>query len=183
MPIDSRANLTYVIDIQTSKTYEEVGGKQWLSQMGISFAALLNHETEEIKLYSENDINTLLDEIVSSHLLVGFNLKKFVYKVLSGFRNYDFENVSSLDVLENIRKKIVHKPSMNDLFLGTLGTYKSIDNMRITRMFKEGKIEEVKQIIIGNVRALNSVYTFGKQKGYVFLNDQTGQRWKITVAW
>jgi len=183
MASNSIAYPTYIIDLQTQKTYEDVGGKKWISQMGISFAALLNHETDEIKLYTEADINILYNNIVSSHLIVGLNLNKFAYKVLSGYRSTDFKKIKSLDILEYIRKKIVRKPCIDDLFLGTLGINKSIDNMKITRLFQEGKIEEAKQISIDNVIALNSVYSFGKHKGHVFLNDLTGQRWKISVSW
>jgi DEAD/DEAH box helicase domain-containing protein len=183
METGSTTRPTYILDLQTQKTFEDVGGKKGTSQMGISFAALLKHNTDEIKVYTETDINTLLDEIFSSYLIVGLNLKKFAYKVLSGYRNSDFEGVKSLDILEYIRKKIIRRLSINDLFLGTLGINKSIDNMKIARLYKEKKIEEVKQITIQNVKALNSVYSFGKQKGYVFINDRAGQRWKISVCW
>jgi len=183
MATGSNTRPTYILDLQTRRTYEDVSGKKGLSQMGISFAALLNHDTDEIKVYTETDITTLLDEIFLSNLIVGLNLKKFAYKVLSGYRISNFEKVSSLDILDYLRKKLIRRPSIDDLFLGTLGINKSIDNMKITRLFKEGKKEEVKEITIQNVKALNSVYSFGKQKGHVFLNDRTGQRWKISVSW
>lgn len=179
----SNASATFILDIQTRKTYEDVGGKKGTSQMGVSYAALLNHDTDKITSYTEENINALLDEIFSSHLIVGFNLKKFVYEVLSGYRSSGFEKINSLDILEYLRKKIIHKPTINELFLGTLGIDTSIDNMKIARLFKEGKIEEVKQITTQNIKILNSVYSFGKQKGHVFINDQTGQRWKISVSW
>ncbi len=173
----------YVVDLQTRKTYEDVGGKKGIAKMGVSFAALLNHDTDEISVYTEQDVNTLIDRFFSSRLVVGLNLKKFVYLVLSGYSNSDFEKIRSLDILEYLRKKIIRKPSSDELFLGTLGIDLTIDNMKIARLFKEAKIEEVKKITIQNVRALNAVYSFGKYKGHVFINDQTGQRWKISVIW
>lgn len=174
---------TYIVDLQTRKTYEDVGGKKATSQMGVSFAALLNHDTDEISVYTEQDINTLLDRIFSSRLIVGLNLKKFIYLVLSGYHNANFEKIRSLDILEYLRKKIIRKPSSDELFWGTLGINLTIDHNKIARLFKEARLEEVKQITIQNVTALNSVYLFGKQKGHVFINDPTGQRWKISVAW
>lgn len=173
----------YIFDLQTRKTYEDVGGKKGIAQMGISFAALLNHQTDELELFTEKEVTRLIDKILSSQLIVGLNLKKFSYKVLSSFGNTDFQKIRSLDILDYLRKKIVLKPCIEDLFLGTLGINKSLDNMKITRLFKLGKTEEVKQITIQNVKALNSVYSFGKEKGHVFLNDRTGQRWKISVSW
>ena len=183
MLLDSSSGETYIIDIQTRKTYEDVGGKKGTYQMGISYAALLNHDTDEITVYTEQDINMLINNIFSSRLVVGLSLKKFIYQVLSGYGNSDFENIRSLDVLDYLRKKIIRRPSIEELLSGTLDINRSIDNMKIARLFKEGKSDEVRQITIQNVKDLNSIYTFGKQRGHVFINDDTGQRWKISVCW
>ncbi len=174
---------TYIIDIQTRRTYEDVGGKKGTSQMGISYAALLNHDSREIIVYTEPDVNMLIDNLFSSSFVVGLNLKKFIYQVLSGYRNADFETIKSLDLLDYLRKKIIRKPTIEELLSGTLDSDRSIDNMKIARLFKDGKDEEVRQITIQNVKDLNSIYSFGKQRGHVFINDDTGQRWKISVSW
>ncbi len=183
MAPDSSSSAVYILDIQTRKTYEDVGGKKGTSKMGISYAALLNYSADEINVYTEQDMNILLDKIFSSRLIIGLNLKKFAYKVLSGYRGADFEQINSLDMLDYLRKKIIRKPCIEELFSGTLSIDRTIDNMKIARQFKQGRIEEVKQITIQNVKDLNSVYSFGKQRGHVFINDETGQRWKIPVCW
>jgi len=183
MVLDPGAGATSIIDVQTRKTYEDVGGKKGASQLGVSYAALLNHDTDEIIVYTEPDINMLIDNIFSSRLVVGLSLRKFIYQVLSGYRKSDFENIRSLDVLEYLRKKIIRRPGIEELLSGTLDIDRSIDNTKIARLFKDGKVEEVKQITIQNVKDLNSIYSFGKQRGHVFINDETGQRWKISVSW
>jgi hypothetical protein len=180
---NSSAGATYIVDLQTRKTYEDVGGKKNTAKMGVSFAALLNHDTNDISVHTEKDVNTLLDRIFSSRLIVGLNLKKFIYPVLSGYHNANFERIKSLDILEYLRKKIIRKPTSDELFWGTLGINLTIDHNKIARLFKEDKFQEIKQITIDNVQALNSVYSFGRQKGHVFISDQTGQRWKISVIW
>jgi hypothetical protein len=179
----SSPSAVYILDIQIRKTYEDVGGKKGTSQLGVSYAALLSYGTGEINVYTEQDISLLLDKIFSSRLIIGMNLKKFAYKVLSGYRNADFQQISSLDILDDVRKKIIRKPCIEELFSGTLDFSREIDTMKIARQFKQGRIEEVKQITIQNVKDLNSVYSFGKQRGHVFINDETGQRWKIPVSW
>jgi DEAD/DEAH box helicase domain-containing protein len=183
MASKSSSGTTYILDIQTRKNYEDVGGKKGISQMGVSFAALLNHDSDEIIVYTAQDINKLIDNILAARLVVGLNLKKFVYPVLAGYRSADFENINFLDLLEYLRKKIIRRPCIEELLSGTLDSDRSIDSMKIARLFKNGKIEEVKQITIQNVKDLNSIYSFGKQHGHVFINDDTGQRWKISVSW
>ena len=183
MTTGSSASTIYILDVQTRKTYEDVGGKKGTSQLGVSYAALLNHGTDDISVYTELDINILLDKIFSSHLVIGLNLKKFAYTVLSGYRNAEFDLINSLDIVDDVRKKIIRKPCIEELFSGTLDISREIDNMKIARQFKQGGVEEVKKITIQNVIDLNSVYVFGKQRGHVFINDATGQRWKIPVSW
>lgn len=179
----SSLSAVYILDVQTRKTYEDVGGKKGTSQLGVSYVALLSHGSGEINVYTEPDITLLLDKIFSSHLVIGLNLKKFAFKVLSGYRSADFDQINSLDILDHVRRKIIRKPCIEELFSGTLDISREIDTMKIARQFKQGKIDEVKQITIQNVTDLNSVYTFGKQRGHVFINDETGQRWKIPVSW
>ncbi len=98
--------------------------------MGVSCAALLNHDTDEIIVYTEQDINTMIDNNFSSYLVVGVDLKKFSYQVLSGYRSSDFETIRSLDILEYLRKKIIRRPGIEEVLSGTLDSDRSIDSMK-----------------------------------------------------
>ncbi len=173
----------YIIEAQPRRTYEEVGGKKNISHMGISYVALVEHPTDRISVYSESEIMACLDAIASAHRIVGYHLDKFIFPLLSGYRNIDVSRLHRLDLLDYISRKIGRKIELNDLLFGTLGIKRSVDPMKMARLFQQGKNELVEQATVQVAKDLAAIYRWGKEKGYVILNGPFDQRWKISVAW
>ncbi|MBD3288086.1 hypothetical protein GF337_04725 [candidate division KSB1 bacterium] len=173
-----------IVDIQTKKSYDDVGGKKNMDQMGVSVAGLYNHDTKKITFYNQEQMPQFIEVLHSSQLVVGINLKRFVYKLLSSMFDNNFSSLNSIDVLEYFKKKLSFKPTLEGLFRGTLDISKSLPNDNyVPRLYKEGKLEEIHAICEDNITDLIKFYDFGKEKGYIFYEDKTGQRWKISVKW
>lgn len=177
------SNSTHILDLHTQKNYDDVGGKKGISNMGFSFATLINHNTNEIFTYNESEIEDLINNLNSSGLIVGINLRKFSYKILSSYNNINFNELKTLDILDYLRKKIIFKPSVEDLFFGTLSVKRTYSNMIVPNLYKQGKLREIKEYSTQLATTISDVYSYGKNKGYVFFSDRNGQRWKISVDW
>lgn len=173
-----------VFDLQTKRSFDDVGGKKAIDQMGISVAGLYDYSTEKLTLYEEEKINSLIKELLSSTLVIGINLKRFNYKVLTAFSQNDFNKLKSLDILDYFKKKLSFKPSFEGLFNGTLSINKIPKNeIYVPRLYKHGKIDEIRALCEENIVDLKKFYDFGRKKGHIFYNDNSGQRWKISVNW
>lgn len=173
-----------IFDLQTKLSYDDVGGKIGINKMGVAAAGLYDCLTNKFRLYHEDNIQTLIQDLFSSTLVFGSNLKRFSYKVLSGFSNNDFSTLKTIDLLDYFKKKLSFKPSTEGLCLGTLGKKKAIiTDIFVPRLYKQGKIDEINALCEKNVLDLKEFYDFGKERGFVFFTDDSGQRWKISVDW
>ncbi len=177
-------NKVVIVDVQTKKSYDDVGGKRNMNHMGVSVAGLFNYEKKELTFYKQEQMPQFIEVLQASELVVGINLKRFVFKLLASMFDNNFSCLNSIDVLEYFKKKLSFKPTIEGLFRGTLDVSKSLPNDNyIPRLFKEGRIDEIHTICEDNITDLKKFYDFGKEKGYIFYVDKTGQRWKISVNW
>ena len=177
-------NKVLILNLQTKKSFDDVGGKKAIEKMGVSVAGLYDYSTDKLTLHEEENINSLIEELLSSSLIVGINLKRFSYRVLSAFSENDFNKFASLDILEYLKKKLSFKPTYEGLFNGTLGIKKILRNETyIPRLFKQGKIDEIRAYCEDNIYDLKKLYDFGRKKSHIFYSDNSGQRWKISVNW
>ena len=173
-----------ILDLYTKKSYDDVGGKKGLDKMGIAIAGLFSYSSTDIVYYNQENIDELLKELFSSSLIVGFNLRKFILKILSSFSTKELSSINSLDILEQLRKKLCFKPTIEGLFYGTLNENKEIQNLNyIPSLYKQGKSEVIKAHCEKNILDVKKLYDYGRSKGYIYYGDNSGQRWKIRVDW
>lgn len=173
-----------IIDLLTKYSYDDVGGKKGMDKMGISVAGAFDYTANKVTFYEEENINTYIHELYSAKLIMGINLTKFIYRILSNFSANDFSKLKSLDVLEYFKKRLTFKPTLEGLFNGTLGikNIKKNDNY-VPMLFKQGRFDEIKSLCNQNIDDLKNLFDFGMTKGYVVYDDTAGQRWKISVNW
>ena len=183
MNISSDKLRTFIFDLHTKQTFDEVGGKKHIEKMGISIATLLDFESGELQLFSEKDLDKIINLLKNAYLVVGINLQKFSFRVLEGISHSNLSSVKNLDILKYVKKKVHFKPAPEDLFAATLEKSLKIDYSTVPRFFKQGKTDEAQKYVVQIARAVYDIYIFGKKKGYIFMNDKTGQRWKISVNW
>jgi len=175
---------TLILELFTKKSYDDVGGKKAIDKMSISIAGIYDYSNSNLQFYEEEAIQSLIEKLKSSSLIVGINLKKFGYRVLSAFTDYDFDNLTTLDLISSIKKKLSFPPTYEGIFDGTLDIHKQLRNENfIPRLFKQGRYDEIKTFCESNILDMKKLYDFGKKKGYIFYNEKFGQRWKISVDW
>ncbi len=179
----SQKSQTYIFDLQTIYTFDDVGGKKFIEKMGISFAAFLNYETQQLSLFNQEQIEQVLELLHSAALIVGVNLSQFSLKLVEAFTKTDLTTINALDIIKDIKKKIHYKPDAVDIFMPTVGVRFDCDYLHIPRLLRLGKNDEAKYFFIQSVQHIYQLYRFGKNKGFIYFNDRTGQRWKISVDW
>ncbi len=132
-----------VLDIETQRSAEEVGGWSNAHLMGVSCAVLYEAQKDEFLVFRNDEIELLIDRLRSLELVVGFNIKRFDYRVLSGYVNLSYASIPTLDILENVYNHLGYRISLEHLARVNLGSPKSADGLQALRWWKEGKIEEV----------------------------------------
>jgi len=52
--------------------------------------------------FLENQVSDLIEHMSKFDAVVGFNIKRFDYKVLGGYSDFNFNNINTIDILEKV---------------------------------------------------------------------------------
>ena len=138
-----------VLDIETQKSADEVGGWNHIDRMKVAVAVIWDSKTRKTDIFYENDIDRLVQHLRTADMVVGFNLLRFDYTVLSGYQDHkniaaELEN-KTVDILNQVEQKLGHRLSLAAIVSQTLGKDKSADGQQSLQWFKEGKLEKIAQ--------------------------------------
>ena len=115
--------------------------------------------------------------------MVGFNVKRFDYRVLSGYSTFDFNRMNTLDILEDIYDHLGFRMSLAHLAEVTLDTQKTADGLQALQWWKEGRMDEIVAYCRQDVRITRDLYLFGKNNGYLLFNTKAGETIRIPMKW
>ncbi|RLC33159.1 MAG: DEAD/DEAH box helicase, partial [Deltaproteobacteria bacterium] len=115
--------------------------------------------------------------------VVGFNIKRFDYQVLSGYSDFDFQILPTLDILEDVHKHLGYRLSLDNLARATLGTEKSADGLQALRWWKQGKLREIIEYCTQDVRVTRDLYLYGLKNRYLLFTNKAGNTVRVPVKW
>lgn len=179
----SEERKTVFFDLETQRTFDEVGGRQNLSRLGLSAAVTYNTSVGEYHSYLEDEAEELVQELAGADLVVGFNVKRFDYEVLKPYTDYPLQSLATVDILEDIYQRLGFRLSLDAVAQATLGIGKSADGLQAVRWFRQGKLAMVIEYCRKDVEATKKLYEYGCERGYILYWDRTGRMQKILVNW
>lgn len=158
-----------VLDIETKKSFEEVGGHENLTALGVSCACAYFYSDNSYRAYEEHELPGLEERLVSCSRIIGFNINNFDFPVLSAYFDLNhIKHVSRLDLFEEVTKKLGHRISLESLATATLNAKKSGSGLQALQWYKEGKMDEIKKYCTEDVRLTKELYEYGKTHGKLF---------------
>jgi DEAD/DEAH box helicase domain-containing protein len=176
---------TVVVDLETQRLAQEVGGWSNIDRMGFAAGVLFEHETEHIQQFLEPDVPHLLDCLQSAEQVVGFNLLRFDYTVLKpyGLQVGPELIAKTIDMLQVIERSLGFRLPLASLAEATLGEGKSADGMQSVRWFREGKLDQVLKYCEQDVRVTHRLWVHGRDQGYLCYFDRRGAIQRVDVSW
>ena len=89
-------------------------------------------------------IDALVPVSAAILVVVGFNLRRFDYRVLAGYTGADYNRlVPTLDLLEEIHRALGFRLRLDHLARETLGSGKSADGLACLEWVREGRLDLV----------------------------------------
>ncbi len=174
---------TVVFDVETQKSFAEVGGRDNFRALKISIAVAMDLPDRTVRTYQEADLAALVDHLYGADLVVGFNIRRFDYPVLSAYTDRKLADLPTLDLLEEFERSAGFRVKLDSIAGATLGKGKSGDGLDAIRWFKEGKIDLIAKYCRDDVEITADLYLYGKERGYVLYPDRKGQVQTCKVAW
>jgi DEAD/DEAH box helicase domain-containing protein len=116
--------------------------------------------------------------------VVGFNINRFDYRVLSGYTGIDYsKKLPTLDLLQEIHRRLGFRLSLNHLATETLGVEKSADGLQSLEWFKQGRMDLIESYCRKDVEILRDLYLFGRRMGHLHYRDRDNRKVKLPVEW
>lgn len=172
-----------VFDIETQLSHAEVGGWHRADRMRVSVAVLYEAKTNTFMEFQEDRVEEMIKHMQEADLVIGFNSRRFDYRVLSGYSDFRFSTLPTLDLLEDVQKRLGYRLSLDHLCRVTLGAKKSANGLMALQWWKEGKIEEIVKYCKKDVALTRDLYRFGKKNGYLLFENKAKKTVRVPVSW
>ncbi|CAG0944617.1 hypothetical protein ANRL1_01842 [Anaerolineae bacterium] len=170
-------------DLETQKSFQEVGGRENIKLLRVSVAVTFSTATNEYKTYTETQVPALVADLKAAERVIGFNVLSFDYQVLKYYTQERLSELPTLDLLQDIYNKLGFRIGLDALAHATLGKNKSADGLQAIQWFREGKLDELISYCRDDVAVTKQLFEFGRDNKFVAYPDRAGRKQKLNVAW
>jgi DEAD/DEAH box helicase domain-containing protein len=172
-----------VLDVETRRSAQEVGGWGNAHKMGVSAAVLFDSRDGGFRSFGQEELPELFRVLCELDLVVGFNVKRFDYSVLSGASKLYFGGLPTLDMLEVVYKRLGYRLSLNALAGATLGVAKSADGLQALAWWKDGRLDKIVEYCTKDVEVTRDLYLYGRKHGHLLFANKYKQVVRVPVQW
>ena len=178
-------------DLETQRSFGDVGGAANKDKMGISVGVAYSTRTEQYHIFGESDTDALVGMITRADLVVGYNHIYFDYPVLQGYTILDLaDNSVNLDMLLSVESVLGHRLKLDAIASASLGTGKTADGLDALRWWQEYKktgnnepMMKIAEYCCYDVKYTKEVHEYGMTHGHVKYNDRQGNIAQCEVDW
>lgn len=181
-PLQQDKTVIY-FDLETQKSAEEVGGWGNTHLMRLAVGVIYDETKGEYAVYDEAHVHELIEALKGADLVIGFNIKKFDFSVLKGYTAFNFNEINSFDILDEIYQTLGYRISLGHLAEATLKTQKSGDGLLSIKWFNEGNIDKVTEYCKKDVEITRELFHFGVKNKYLIFHKKDKGLVRIPVGW
>ena len=178
-----RARDVVVFDLETQRSFQDVGGRTLMRQLGMSVGVVYSFRDDAFATYFEADAGGLVDRLLAAELVVGFNLVGFDFEVLKGYREVSFDASRTLDIMLELQARLGFRPKLESVLQATLATGKSADGLQALEWWKQGRLDLIEQYCRDDVARTRDLYLFGRRNKHVLVSRYSGTPYRVEVGW
>jgi len=160
-----------VLDLETQKSFEEVGGRGKNHLLKVSVCGIYEYSRDKYSIYEESELPKLGSILQAADQIIGFNNISFDSEVLQPYLNFNIFEVPHLDILEEVVKGLGRRLSLEMIAQGTLGAGKSGSGLDALVFYRNGRIEELKKYCLDDVKITRHVYEYALRNGKLLYKD------------
>jgi DEAD/DEAH box helicase domain-containing protein len=171
-----------VIDVETQKLVQEVGGWDQIDKLGISVACAYDSKTDQFLSFEEKDLKKLI-ELCEERLVIGYNIRGFDLPVMVPY-GLKIQGLDVFDIMFDIQT-LTRRPALKleAIAQGTLGTGKSADGLLAVEWYKKGEIQKIIEYCLQDVKVTRDVFQFGRQNGFIRIQNSESSQTQVPVQW
>ncbi|NCN45367.1 MAG: hypothetical protein COU63_01435 [Candidatus Pacebacteria bacterium CG10_big_fil_rev_8_21_14_0_10_36_11] len=162
--------LQLILDVETKKTFEEVGG-YFPDRLGISFVGVnVRHgfgEEGEYQSYFEQDLPKLFPLLEQADVVVGFNIDGFDMPTFTSYYSGDISKIPTLDLMLRIKDSVGHRIGLDAVAKETLGIGKTGDGLDAIKYYNTKQFDKLEKYCLQDVKVTKDLLDWGYNKGEV----------------
>ncbi len=178
-------------DLETQRSFGDAGGAQNKEKMGVSVAATFSTKSGQYRVFSEADIDELVEQLVRADLVVGHNHLQFDYPVLQAYTIRDLASQTvNLDMLMDLERRSGRRLGLDSIATASLGVGKSAVGVDALKWWQEHKrsgdvapLLKIAEYCLYDVKVTMRVHEYGVANGHIKYPDRNGQIREIEVDW
>ena len=163
-----------VYDIETKETFADVGSRD-PRKLHISMLGAYSYNERKLLSFTEDELPLFWRRLEQASMIIGFNNKGFDDPVVGAYFP-EISKIPSFDILEEVHRALGFRIKLDNLAHATLGEGKSGDGLKAIRLYREGKIDELRDYCLDDVRITMELYEHGKRYGELFYTDMQGKK-------
>ena len=132
---------------------------------------------------SLGQIPMLMTHLQRLQLVIGFNIKRFDYRVLSAYTEMELWQLPTLDILEKVKHRLGYRLSLDHLASATLDTAKTADGLDALRWWREGQMAKILAYCRSDVAITRDLFRFGREHHYLLFRNKAKQAVRLPVDW
>lgn len=160
-----------VLDLETQKAFDEVGGRDRNHLLKVSVVGMYSYPKNQYLCFAEDQIYKLGELLSEADQIIGFNIKNFDYQVLQPYMSFKLSEIPTLDILEEVEKIIGHRIKLDNLAQMTLGMGKSGDGLEALKLYKQGRMDDLKKYCLDDVKITRDLYDYVLKYGKLLYKD------------
>lgn len=171
-----------VVDVETQKLVQEVGGWDHVDKLGVSIACAYDSKTNKFLAFRENELEKLFT-LCEERLLIGYNIRGFDLAVLApyGLETQGLDVFDILYDLETLTRQRYLK--LDAVARGTLGEGKSADGLQAVEWWKKGQIDKIIEYCTQDVKVTRDIFEYGRTHKFVRIQSGDAPARQVAVQW
>src|SRR3989344_4531475 len=173
-----------VIDIETKNTFQDVGGYDHLTDLLISFVGVYSYNQDKYLSFFEHELDALKQVLQTAGLIIGFSINRFDLPILNKHLGINLNKIENIDILDDIEAKLGHRVGLDWLAQTNLKVGKSAHGLEAIKFYKEGRLEDLKNYCLQDVKLTKDLYELGLKQGHLLVPTNYGQEIaKVEFNW
>lgn len=184
-------NIAY-FDLETQHLFQELGMTDSRSRdptkLKLAVAGILFQK--ETLFFEEDQVQELFGTLNQADLIVGHNLLGFDYLVLQPYIKQNIIKTlqnKTFDTMLELEKSTQCWTSLDDLCKRNFGMTKTVDTMKIPKMWRDGNHKDVKDYLLNDLKMTEAIFMHGKNVGkfryeHKHYGKSLGER-EVCVKW
>lgn len=183
-------NIVY-FDLETQKSFGDVGGFSQKAKMGVSVAVTYSTARGTYEIYPEKEMEKLAEELVRADLVVGWNHMQFDYPVLQPYVFHTLaEQTINLDMMLEMEKAVGFRLKLDSVASASLGMGKTADGLDALKWWQEHKktgnfapLRNIAEYCAFDVKVTKCVHEYAIEHGILKYDDKSGRQVEVAVPW